>query len=119
MIWLSVARPHILAIVFMSTVTYGWIMGGAHTPTLLLVALVAVWDWFIVNFMNKATDVDEDLANGIAGADLVQRHRRRVAPARRERPPHASPVQGEPPARHVPHGGTPQGGQGPPFPRIC
>ena len=39
MIWLSVARPHILAIVFMSTVTYGWIMGGAHTPTLLLVAL--------------------------------------------------------------------------------
>jgi 4-hydroxybenzoate polyprenyltransferase len=78
MIWLSVARPHILAIVFMSTVTYGWIMGGAHTPTLLLVALVAVWDWFIVNFMNKATDVDEDLANGIAGADLVQRHRGRV-----------------------------------------
>lgn len=78
MIWLSIARPHILAIVFASTVTYGWIFTGHHSTTLLLVGLIAVWDWFIVNFMNKATDVDEDLANGIVGASSVGRHRRAV-----------------------------------------
>lgn len=78
MIWLSVARPHILAIVFFSTVTYGWIFTEAHSLTLLGVALLAVWDWFIVNFMNKATDVDEDLANGIAGAAEVSANKRLV-----------------------------------------
>lgn len=75
MIWLSVARPHILAIVFASTVTYGWIFTGRHSWGLLVVALLAVWDWFIVNFMNKATDVEEDLANGIAGASLIRAHK--------------------------------------------
>ncbi len=75
MIWLSVARPHILAIVFVSTVTYGWIFTERHSGALLLVALLAVWDWFIVNFMNKATDVEEDLANGIAGAAFIGAHK--------------------------------------------
>lgn len=72
-VWLSVARPHILAIVFASTLTYGWIFGEQHS---LLIPLVAVWDWFIVNFTNKATDIEEDLANGITGAEAAQQHQR-------------------------------------------
>ena len=71
--WLGVARPHILAIVFASTLTYGWIFSEQHS---LLIPLIAVWDWFIVNFTNKATDIAEDLANGIPGAEQIARHKR-------------------------------------------
>ena len=73
--WVSVARPHILTIVLFSTLTYGWIFTGRFD---LLIPLIAVWDWFIVNFTNKATDVEEDLANGIPGAEAVAANRRRV-----------------------------------------
>ncbi len=73
--WVSVARPHILSIIFASTLTYGWIIGGRHD---FLIPLIAVWDWFIVNWMNKATDVEEDLANGIEGAELVAGRKRLV-----------------------------------------
>lgn len=73
--WVSVARPHILTIVFFATLTYGWIFTGRFD---LLIPLVAVWDWFIVNFTNKATDVEEDLANGIPGAEAVAAHARAV-----------------------------------------
>jgi 4-hydroxybenzoate polyprenyltransferase len=74
-LWVGVARPHILAIVFASTLTYGWIFTEQHS---LLIPLIAVWDWFIVNFTNKATDLEEDLANGIPGARQIARHQRRV-----------------------------------------
>lgn len=74
-LWFGVARPHILAIVFASTLTYGWIFSERFAP---LIALVAVWDWFIVNFMNKAVDVEEDAQNGIPGAEAVRAHRRTV-----------------------------------------
>ncbi len=75
MVWLRVARPHILAIVFMSTLTYGLIFtDGFH----LLIPLIAVWDWFIVNFNNKAVDIEEDLKNRIPGAAQVQANKRLV-----------------------------------------
>lgn len=74
-LWLAVARPHILTIVFFSTLTYGWIFSGTHN---FLIPLIAVWDWFIVNFTNKATDIAEDLANEIPGAQEVARHKGRV-----------------------------------------
>lgn len=73
--WASIARPHILAIVFASTLTYGFIFTGEHS---LLIPLLAVWDWFIVNFANKAVDVEEDLKNGIPGAGVVGRYKRSV-----------------------------------------
>lgn len=73
--WGSIARPHILAIVFASTLTYGFIFTGEHS---LLIPALAVWDWFIVNFANKAVDVQEDLGNGIPGAELVGRNKRTV-----------------------------------------
>jgi 4-hydroxybenzoate polyprenyltransferase len=77
-IWASVARPHILSIIFASTLTYGWIFRGEHTWDLALLGFIAVWDWFIVNWTNKATDLEEDLANGIAGAAEVAAHKRLV-----------------------------------------
>lgn len=77
-LWARVARPHILAIIFASTVTYGWIFAGEHSVSLLLIGVIAVWDWFIVNWMNKATDLEEDLQNGIEGAAEVAKHRRAV-----------------------------------------
>jgi hypothetical protein len=67
--WISIARPHILGIVFASTLVYGWIFTEHFA---IDVALLAVWDWFIVNFMNKATDLDEDAANAIPGATLAR-----------------------------------------------
>lgn len=77
-LWARVARPHILSIIFASTVTYGWIFRGQHTWDLALLGLIAVWDWFIVNWTNKATDLEEDLANGIEGAAEVAAHKRAV-----------------------------------------
>lgn len=77
-LWASVTRPHILSIIFASTITYGWIFRGQHTWDLLVIALIAVWDWFIVNWTNKATDLEEDLANGIVGAAEVAAHKRVV-----------------------------------------
>lgn len=77
-LWASVARPHILAIIYASTLTYGWIFAGTHSAALFFIGLVAVWDWFIVNWMNKATDLEEDLANGIVGAEAVAKNRRLV-----------------------------------------
>lgn len=74
-VWLQLFRPHILSIVYASTLTYGWIF----TERLdLLLPLVAVWDWFFVNFTNKATDVAEDLRNRIPGAEAMAAHGRRV-----------------------------------------
>lgn len=74
-LWASVTRPHILTIVFFATLTYGWIFTETFAP---LIALVAVWDWFIVNFTNKATDIEEDLENRVPGAELVAEHKRAV-----------------------------------------
>lgn len=71
-LWWAVARPHILAIVFFATFTYGWIFSETWS---LLLPLIAVWDWFIVNFNNKAVDLEEDLANGIPGAEEVRAHK--------------------------------------------
>lgn len=74
-IWFAVARPHILTIVYFSTLTYVWIFTGAHD---FVLPFVAVWDWFIVNFANKAVDVDEDEKNGIVGASVVREKKRVV-----------------------------------------
>ena len=74
-IWLGIGRPHILAIVFASTLTYGWIFTESHS---LLIPAIAVWDWFIVNFMNKATDIEEDIANNIPGAQSAAVHQRKM-----------------------------------------
>jgi 4-hydroxybenzoate polyprenyltransferase len=74
-IWLGIGRPHILAIVFASSLTYGWIFTETHS---FLIPAIAVWDWFIVNFMNKATDIEEDIANNIPGAQAAALHQKKM-----------------------------------------
>jgi 4-hydroxybenzoate polyprenyltransferase len=69
----SIARFHIVAIAMTATVVFGWLMTGRY---LLLLALVAGADWFVINLVNRITDIDEDLRNGIPGTERVARDRR-------------------------------------------
>lgn len=54
-------------------VVFGWLMTGKYYWA--LTAVVAV-DWFLINLLNRVTDIDEDLENGIRGTELVARRKR-------------------------------------------
>lgn len=69
----SLLRFHIVLIAMTATVVFGWLM---HGELALGAALVAGLDWMVINLLNRATDIDEDLANGIPATGLVARHRR-------------------------------------------
>jgi 4-hydroxybenzoate polyprenyltransferase len=71
----SIGRLHIVAIAGVGTLTFGWLMTG--TRPWLLAAVVCV-DWFIVNLLNRAVDLREDLANQIPGSEVVAKHRKGV-----------------------------------------
>jgi 4-hydroxybenzoate polyprenyltransferase len=60
-------------VAMVACVAFGWIGTGER---LWAVALVCGLDWFLVNLMNRITDLAEDAANGIAGTARVARHRR-------------------------------------------
>lgn len=70
---LAIARYHIVLVAMVACVAFGWI---ETEQRLFGVALVCGLDWFLVNLMNRITDVAEDSANGIAGTSLVARHPR-------------------------------------------
>src|SRR3954468_218410 len=70
---LAIARYHIMLVAMAATVVFGWIATGQRPWALTLVVTV---DWFLINFMNRITDVDEDLRNGIPGTERVARQRR-------------------------------------------
>lgn len=71
-------RLHIVAIATLGCVTFGRFLTGR---VLVGVALVCALDWFLVNFVNRAVDLAEDRVNGIAGTELMARHRRVFVPA--------------------------------------
>jgi len=71
----SIARLHIVAIGALGTLTWGYALTGRLMP---LLAVLSACDWFVVNLLNRVVDLDEDLHNGITGADVVARHRRRT-----------------------------------------
>jgi len=71
----SIARLHIVAIGALGTLTWGWGLTGRYLP---LLAVLSACDWFVVNLLNRVVDLDEDLHNGIIGAEVVARHRRRT-----------------------------------------
>ncbi len=71
----ALGRLHIVLIAMCASVTFGWLMTGRYG---LALALVVGFDWFIVNLMNRVTDVAEDLKNAIRGTGLVARHARLV-----------------------------------------
>lgn len=70
---LAIARYHILLVAMAACVVFGWLMTGRYLP---MVALVVGLDWFLINLMNRITDIDEDLKNGIRGTERVARGKR-------------------------------------------
>ena len=69
----SIVRPHILAIAGLACLTFGWLLTGEHP---WLVAVFAVADWFLINLLNRVTDIAEDVANRVPGAESMQANRR-------------------------------------------
>jgi 4-hydroxybenzoate polyprenyltransferase len=70
---LAVARHHIVLVAMAACLVFGWLMTGRYLP---LVALVCGLDWFLINLLNRVTDIEEDLGNGIRGTERVAAHRR-------------------------------------------
>lgn len=71
--WASIARYHIMLVAMAAALVFGWIATGRY---LFALTLVVGLDWFLINFMNRVTDLAEDLANGIPGTDRVARNAR-------------------------------------------
>jgi 4-hydroxybenzoate polyprenyltransferase len=70
---LAIARYHIMLVAMAATVVFGWIATGQRPWALTVVVTV---DWFLINLMNRITDIDEDLRNGIPGTERVARRKR-------------------------------------------
>ncbi len=70
---LSIARYHILLIAMAAQIVFGWLMTGHYRWAL---APVVGLDWFLINLLNRATDIEEDLRNGIPGTDRVARRKK-------------------------------------------
>ncbi len=70
---LAIARYHIVLIAMAACLVFGWLITGEHPWA---VALVAGLDWFLINLLNRVTDVDEDLRNAIPGTERVARKKR-------------------------------------------
>jgi 4-hydroxybenzoate polyprenyltransferase len=72
---LAIVRYHIVLIAMAATLAFGWLMTERYPWAL---ALIAGLDWFLINLLNRVTDLDEDLANGIQGTERVARQKRAV-----------------------------------------
>lgn len=72
----AIARFHILLVAIIASVVFGWLMSGAY---LWLAAGFCGLDWFLINLLNRVTDVDEDTRNKIPGTRYIARHHRGVA----------------------------------------
>ena len=55
---LAIARYHIVLVAMAAAIVFGWIFTERH---LWALAVVVGIDWFLINLMNRITDVDEDL----------------------------------------------------------
>ncbi|MBS2011722.1 MAG: UbiA prenyltransferase family protein [Deltaproteobacteria bacterium] len=71
----AIARLHIMLVAMGATVVFGWIATGERPWALTLVVTV---DWFLINLMNRVTDIEEDLRNQIPGTERVARRKRAV-----------------------------------------
>ncbi len=70
---LAIARYHIVLVAMTASVVFGWLLTGRRFWWL---APIVGLDWFLINLVNRVTDIDEDLKNGIQGTGVVARHRR-------------------------------------------
>lgn len=71
----AILRLHIVGVALFATVVFGWLFTGARPWA--LVPLVAI-DWFVINLVNRVTDLAEDLRNGIPGTERVARRAREL-----------------------------------------
>jgi 4-hydroxybenzoate polyprenyltransferase len=72
----SLLRLHIVLVALLAQVVFAWLFTGRYA--LVLVPFVAV-DWFVINLVNRVTDLAEDVANGVPGADIAARQKRWIA----------------------------------------
>ncbi len=72
---LAIARYHIVLVAMAACLVFGWLMTGKYYAALTLVVAL---DWFLINLMNRVTDLKEDAKNGIAGTARVARHERAI-----------------------------------------
>lgn len=70
--YLVIVRYHIVLVAMTACVTFGWILTGKY---LFAVALLCGADWFVINLLNRITDLAEDEKNAIPGTDRVKRGR--------------------------------------------
>lgn len=72
----SLLRLHIVLVALLAQVVFAWLFTGSYA--LVLVPFVAI-DWFVINLVNRVTDLAEDVANGVPGADIAARQKRSIA----------------------------------------
>jgi 4-hydroxybenzoate polyprenyltransferase len=70
---LAIARYHIVIVAMVASVVFGWLITGRYPFALTLVVAL---DWFLINLLNRVTDIDEDLKNAIPGTERVARNKR-------------------------------------------
>jgi 4-hydroxybenzoate polyprenyltransferase len=70
---LAIVRYHIVLIAMAACAVFGWLLTGERRFD---IALVAGLDWFLINLLNRVTDIAEDQRNGIQGTGRVARHAR-------------------------------------------
>lgn len=68
----SILRLHIIGVAVTACLAFGWILTGHHP---VAIAILGGVDWCLINLLNRITDLQEDLANGIVGTERVAAHR--------------------------------------------
>ncbi len=69
---LMIGRYHIVLIAMAACLTFGWLFTGAYP--FALAPIVGI-DWFVINLVNRVTDLEEDLRNQIPGTERVARRK--------------------------------------------
>ena len=69
----SLLRLHIVGVALLAQVVFAWLFTGRYSFE--LVPFVAI-DWFVINLVNRVTDLAEDVANGVPGADIAASRKR-------------------------------------------
>ncbi len=70
--WLWIARYHIVLVAMTAQVVFGFLFSGRY---LLGLSLVVGLDWFLINLLNRITDVAEDSHNQVPGTARVAQNK--------------------------------------------
>ena len=67
---LSILRFHIVLIAICAHLVFGWLIAGEY---FWFTSLIVGLDWMLINLANRVSDVAEDMANRIPGAERISR----------------------------------------------